>query len=68
MVKYLAILKASRRLITICIRSHIIIYVKCNEDNISDLDIQRKKKVSSLKTKLQKVLDTRMSNDESRIS
>lgn len=66
MVKYLAILKASRRLI-ICIRSHIIIYVKCNEDNISDLDIQRKK-VSSLKTKLQKVLDTRMSNDESRIS
>lgn len=67
MVKYLAILKASRRLITICIRSHIIIYVKCNEDNISDLDIQRKK-VSSLKTKLQKVLDTRMSNDESRIS
>lgn len=45
MVKYLAILKASRRLITICIRSHIIIYVKCNEDNISDLDIQRKKSI-----------------------
>lgn len=44
MVKYLAILKASRRLI-ICIRSHIIIYVKCNEDNISDLDIQRKKSI-----------------------
>lgn len=45
MVKYLAILKASRRLITICIRSHIIIYVKCNEDNISDLEIQRKKSI-----------------------
>lgn len=38
-------MKASRRLITICIRSHIIIYVKCNEDNISDLDIQRKKSI-----------------------
>lgn len=45
MVKYLAILKASRGLITICIRSHIIIYVKCNEDNISDLEIQRKKSI-----------------------
>lgn len=50
MVKYLAILKASRRLITICIRSHIIIYVKCNEDNISDLDREKKSIVVKNKT------------------